>query len=69
VDPQAIRAVLEQTKHDMTVDDTFVKDMEAQANQLYAQGRFRAQPPAELKAWLDFSILKQVFPNYVKLTK
>jgi ABC-type nitrate/sulfonate/bicarbonate transport system substrate-binding protein len=66
IERAAPEIVLQQTKHEMTVDETFVKDMEAQANLLFKQGRFKDKPPAGLKGWVDFSILKQTFPEYVK---
>ena len=65
-DSAAIQIVLQQTKHDMTVDKTFINDMETQADLLFKQGRFRAEPPPDLKGWVQFSILKQTFPDYVK---
>ena len=68
VDQAGMEVVLQQTKHDMSSDAKFVKDMEAQANQLFAQGRFRAKPPEGLKGWVDFSLLKQVFPQYATAT-
>jgi NitT/TauT family transport system substrate-binding protein len=69
VDQSGMEVVLQQTKHDMTANDVLVKDLEAQANQLFAQGRFRAKPPDNLKGWTDFSILKQAFPQYVTVTR
>ena len=67
VDPKPMEVVLDQTKHEMTADETFVKDLDAQANLLFKQGRFGTKPPAGLSGWLDFSTLKQAFPAYVKV--
>lgn len=67
IDPGGQDVMLQQTKHEMTADEAFVKDMEAQANLLFKQGRLKVEPPAGLKSWVDFSVLKQAFPEYVKI--
>lgn len=67
VEQAPMEVVIQQTKHEILVNETFVKDMEAQANLLFAQGRFRAKPPDGLKGWVDFSLLRQTLPASVKM--
>ncbi|MCZ7573285.1 MAG: ABC transporter substrate-binding protein [Ardenticatenaceae bacterium] len=68
-DPEGQKVTIEQIEHTMVVDDLFLQDLESQANFLFKQGRLRNAPKPGLQGWYDFSLLKEVFPEYVKVTQ
>lgn len=66
-DLEAQLVTLTEMKHDMTVDQAFLDDMEQQAQLLDQSGRLASAPPEGLAGWFDFTVMQEVLPELVQV--